>query len=115
MSAGLNEQDLRAELTYLLNQLQVSVHDNAVEKGFWEKDDPYHVGLNIALIASEAFEALDGYRKLDNYKDSVIEELADVVIRALDVAAVMDRSLAEAILRKVEINKGRPRKHGRKF
>lgn len=58
------------------------IHDTAVSKGWWDQDrDRDEV---YALIHSEVSEALEAFRKLDDWKSAAVEELADVVIRVLD-------------------------------
>lgn len=41
------------------------------------------------------------------------EELADVIIRILDMAEAKDWNIAKAIIEKHEYNKTRPYKHGK--
>lgn len=99
--------------------VQEAVHDNACLKGFWE--DHREFGTSIALIHSELSEALEANRKGDpeSVKISgfthVEEELADTVIRIMDLAENNGYNLADAILAKAEYNKGRAYKHGKEF
>lgn len=85
------------------NKVAQRVHQNAVEKGFWEKElsDEHCLMLVITEIA-EAVEAdrrgivadVETFRVLEFddicfesfIKDTVEDELADVVIRLLDLA-----------------------------
>ena len=99
--------------------LQKDIHRNAKTKGFW--DGQINVGEKLALIHAEISEALEAYRrnnppddKLPEYNSATVE-LADAVIRIMDLAGGMDMDLAGAIVAKVEYNKGRPRKHGKEF
>ena len=101
------------------NDMQEKVHRNAIAKGFW--DDPVNVGEKLALIHSEISEALEAYRrgnppddKLPQYGSATVE-LADAVIRIMDLAGGMEINLAGAIMAKVEYNKSRPYKHGKEF
>ena len=94
------------------------VHRNAVAHGWW--DAPRNDGEAIALIHSEASEALEAMRagnplsrKVPAYS-SVEEELADVVIRIMDLAAGRGWDIGGAIEAKHEHNRGRPHKHGGK-
>lgn len=91
----------------------------AREKGFW--DNPRNFGEMIALMHSELSECLEGYRSSKGESDkipeffAVEEELADVIIRILDLAYTYSYKLPEAILAKMEYNKGREHKHGKQF
>ena len=95
------------------------VHANAVEHGWWE--EPREDGTLIALIMSEAAEALEALRKgngPDEYcpQFSGAEvELADVIIRIMDMAEAKGWNVAGAIVAKHEFNKTRPYKHGKEF
>ena len=95
------------------------VHQNAVEHGWWE--EPREDGTLIALIMSEAAEALEALRK-GNWPDEHCPqfsgaevELADVVIRIMDMAEARGWDVAGAIVAKHEFNKTRPYKHGKEF
>jgi NTP pyrophosphatase (non-canonical NTP hydrolase) len=77
-------------------------------------------GLKLALIMREASEALEGVRA-GNPPDSHIPEfsseeaeLADAVIRIMNLANSDGLRLAEAIVAKQEYNRTRPFKHGGK-
>lgn len=96
-----------------------SVHHNAVAHGWWESDR--NDGEMIALMHSELSEALEYLRKGNHPSDHIPEfsgleeELADVVIRVMDMSAARNLRLAEAIVAKMEFNANRPYKHGKKF
>lgn len=94
-----------------IKELQKIIHNIAKEKGFWDEDR--NDGELLMLIVSELGEALEALRKddLDNFS----EELADVAIRLFDLAEGRGIDLETAILKKIEINKQRPYKHGKKF
>ncbi len=66
----------------------------------------------MALITSEASEALEAFRKDDfeNFK----EELADIIIRTLDCAGGMEIDIETVILDKLDTNKRRGYRHGGK-
>lgn len=77
-------------------------------------------GEMLALIHSEVSEALEGLRHGNPADDKVPEflateaELADVVIRIMDMAHSRGWRVAEAIVAKAEMNKGRAPMHGGK-
>ena len=104
-----------------LDQMAFDLHDNAVEKGFWEPNNPdTHVVFYIkqlAMIHSEVSEVLEAIRK-EKGEDKIVEEFADIIIRVLDLYAgmledgvAMD-SLEDTLVRKAAINVDRPRMHG---
>ena len=47
------------------------------------------------------------------YEEDYAEELADVIIASLSVAGKLGIDIDAAVRRKMEINKGRPWKHGK--
>ncbi|NMB47215.1 MAG: nucleotide pyrophosphohydrolase [Firmicutes bacterium] len=86
------------------------IHENAREKGFWDSERNF--GEAIALIHSEASEALEAYRESD--LTGIGEELADIVIRTLDLAQGLGYDIEEEMIRKMAVNKHRPRMHGKR-
>lgn len=74
--------------------------------------DTYKVPAVLALIHSEVSEALEAFRKDDacNFE----EELADVLIRVLDLTAGLHLNIDQAVRLKMEKNKTRGHKHGGK-
>lgn len=95
------------------NELSKTVHQNAIEKGFWKEklsDDHY-----LMLVITEISEAVEAHRRCmyaniedyklrlkettDNFdesgfkwyiKDSIADELADVAIRLLDLSGAKE-------------------------
>lgn len=128
--------EVAAELGF--DALAALMHETALEKGFWpEKYFEYNVsadglgqytlqvteeaiGVKLALVHSEVTEVLEAIRK-DQGEGKVVEEMADVIVRLLDLWAALkntgqvERSLDEAIQTKMKVNEGRPKLHGNRF
>ena len=107
-----------------INDLIAEAHANAVAHGFWEEDRPF--AEQIALMHSELSEALeefrDGHGMQEVYwpppfskPEGIPIELADVIIRICDTCGKYRIDLEEAIRLKMEYNKTRPYKHGKKI
>lgn len=106
-------EQLRFNITYekTVNELCHEAYEIAKSKG-WH-DSPREMGTIIALIHSEVSEALEADRKGDY--DNFVEELADVCIRIFDLCGCMGIDLNSAIEKKMEINRKRPYKHGKRY
>lgn len=95
------------------NKLQRITYGTAKRHGFQEyENNPLFVPTKLALIASEVSEALEAHRTKDDAH--IAEELADVVIRTMDLSEALGIDLAEAILKKAKANEARSFKHGDK-
>lgn len=100
-------------------ELQKEIHDNAQAKGFW--NEPVNISEKLALIHSEVSEVLEAYRRNNPFDDKLPKyrlatvELADVIIRCMDLAGGMGMDLAGAIAAKHQYNLTRPHKHGKEF
>lgn len=102
----------------MLNQLGKEILEINLANG-WDVSTPmdwdmteYKIPAKLALIVSEASEALEAYRKHD--QDNFAEELADTLIRILDLSAGLEIDIDEAVRAKLEKNKGRGFRHGNK-
>jgi len=127
----------------MINKLSKEIHENAVSKGFYEGEK--NIGEMLALIHSEVSEALEADRKnryanterIDKlkadgftWKDSQIsydhafrsgvkdtfeDELVDIIIRVMDLAAYKGVNLEKHIELKMKFNSFREHKHGKKY
>lgn len=124
----------------MLNELADQIHKNAREKGFYDKDR--NIGEMLALIHSEVSEALEADRAacklcrldpvqmgyifncnsspfIEKYnslvKGSFGEEMADIIIRVLDLCAYKNINIENHIKAKMRYNSLREYKHGKKY
>lgn len=115
----MNSHDIVSE--YGLDALAAVLHETAREKGFWDGEYTHDkIGNKLALVHSEVTEVLEAIRKSQG-SEKVVEEIADIIIRILDVYAAMRNeeavlhSLDEILHNKMEKNKQRPTLHGNLF
>ena len=104
----------------MINELCKKAHENAVNKGFYEKEVSF--GEKIALMHSELSEALEEYRDKKEVTEiyftcknpeGIPIEFADVLIRIFDACGHYGIDLEESIKIKMEYNEGRTYKHGK--
>lgn len=99
--------------------LASEVHANAVAKGWW--DNPRNDGELIALVHSELSEGLEALRIGNPSDDKIPEysgieaELADVIIRIMDMASARGWRVGDALQAKVAMNATRTHMHGGKL
>jgi NTP pyrophosphatase (non-canonical NTP hydrolase) len=94
------------------------IYEDNKDKGWW--DGERNDGELIALMHSELSEALEAYRhgnplseKIPDFSH-VEEELADTVIRIMDMCGARGFDLGGAIEAKLAHNRTRSHKHGGK-
>lgn len=104
-----------------IEELQKDIHENAKAHGWWDEERTF--GELIALCHSELSEALEEYRNGRDMTEGYLNkgkpegipvELADVVIRIMDMCEHYGIDLESAILEKHRYNLTRPYKHGGK-
>ena len=95
-----------------INYFIKECHRIAKEKGWW--DEERNNGELIALMHSELSEALEAMR-IHADREAVAEELADCCIRIFDYCGARGIDLENALLKKIEFNKTRQYRHGKKF
>ena len=116
---GFMEAASPTNIADTINELCTSCNVNAARRGWWEEERSF--GEIIALIHSELSEALEYARKDMLAKSDHIdftgieEEFADVLIRIFDYCGQKHLRLGEAVVAKMNFNKTRPYKHGKKF
>jgi NTP pyrophosphatase (non-canonical NTP hydrolase) len=110
-----------------LDDMATELHEVAVEKGFWDviknttqEQKDIFMTKQLMMIVSEAVEVMEAIRK-NKGPEEVADEMADIIIRTLDLYAglreeeYVNVDLQVAFNNKTGYNKTRPEKHGVKF
>jgi len=99
-------------------RLQEEIHRTAIEHGWWDRDRP--IGEVLMLAVTELAEAMEAHRdgnpasaKISAFS-KVEEELADTIIRILDLAEGRGFDIEGALRAKMAYNETRPYRHGGK-
>jgi len=118
------------ENKWMINDLSNDIFNTNLEVGWWERDEAREmvatlvdkrpltksqatlIASKLALCHSELSEALEGMRKglMDDHlphRPMVEVELADTIIRILDLSGFMNLDIGGAIQEKLEYNKSR--------
>ena len=108
----------------MLNELANTCHSIARDKGFWEHEylpddggttqpNPSIFPEKVMLMVTECAEMIDAQR--DGSVPHEEEELADLLIRALDYGAARGFDIDAAVVKKMDKNRQRGHLHGREF
>lgn len=121
---GFNDpsEQFKREFQRSFQEMSQRAYDLAVAKGFWDNQAAdCKLSEQVALLHSECSEVLEAIRKGNPPDDKIKEfssaeaELADLVIRAMNLAYSQEWNIGGAILAKHKYNVSRPFKHGKKF
>jgi len=96
------------EKSLTLDELKKLVMAQAAEKRWGVRAENVNIPEKLALLHSEVSEVFEAYRhKRFEGRHGFGEELADVLVRTLHLAGLMDVDIEEEFLNKIEINKSR--------
>ena len=104
-----------------LNELKEEIREWAKEKGWWDPKNRNPLEL-LMLITTELAECAEAYRDgnkickklgMSMYSEAE-EELADVIIRVLHMAAEFNMDIGGAVQAKMNYNQSREHRHGGK-
>lgn len=113
---------LANDFSNAIELMQQEIHQVNVDNGFYDNVQEGDVDFMIraSLIHSEVSEFVEAVRESKDKSEhipqflAVEEELADIIIRVLDVSAHHHLDLAGAILAKTKFNAKRGYRHGGK-
>lgn len=123
----------------MIKEMMQAIHMNARDKGFYDETQSKNLSDKLMLIVSEISEAQEADRKdhrtvtsvqavmgwksdsdfiphfEKEVKNTFEDELADAVIRILDLAEWKGIDLETHIFAKMRYNTTRPKYHGKKY
>lgn len=123
----------------MLNELSQKIYQANKEKGFW--DEKRNVGEMLMLVTTELAEAMEAHRKgkfcqlntfndtyfdkltdvefkvafESNIKDTFEDEMADSLIRILDMCGGLEIDIEKHVELKLRYNSLRPKLHGKLY
>ena len=125
------EKGSMSKLGKKITDLSAEICDISDEKGFWDIEDISEfaiVPIKLALIGDEVSEALKVHREeyegvegprlnhmTEQQEKDFTEELADIVIRTLDLAGGLSLDIGNSITEKIKKNKKRSHRHGKRY
>ncbi|MCC6986227.1 MAG: nucleotide pyrophosphohydrolase [Anaerolineales bacterium] len=100
---------MKKDLT--IHELTEAMHALVKSKGWYEIDSkrpqtPRNLAVSLSIEAAEILEHFQFTDEIQD-RDELGSELADVMLYLLQLASVSGIDLEEAVLRKIEVNKGR--------
>jgi len=107
-----------------MNDRAYEIHEWAKQQGFWDTavlsapggavHNPSLIPEKLALIHTEVSEAMEAHRDGNiKGKHGIGEELADVIIRTLDLAEYLGVNIEQEVINKHQANQDRPHMHGK--
>lgn len=94
-----------------INELTERMHALVKSKGWYEANSkrpqtPRNLAVSLSIEAAEILEHFQFTDEITN-RDELGSELADVMLYLLQLASISDIDLEDAVLRKIDVNKGR--------
>jgi NTP pyrophosphatase (non-canonical NTP hydrolase) len=121
----MNKVNLDLEITHIpeLNDLAATIRAVSASKGF-APPSTNNINEKLLLVISEICEAQNELRdgrelteiyQVEGKPEGFPIEIADAIIRLLDITYSLNINISDAIELKIKYNNSRPHQHGRKF